>query len=46
MFSSIFDLNQSILDKAKSSLAKILSRLVEKEKISQEQVDSIQGRIN
>lgn len=42
----LVDLNQSILDKAKSSLAKILSRLVEKEKISQEQADSIQGRIN
>lgn len=42
----LVDLNQTILDKAKSDLSKVLSRLVEKEKLTQDQADVIQGRIN
>lgn len=41
----LVDLNEQILMKSKEQLAKIMSRLVEKEKISAEQATSIQERV-
>ena len=42
----INDANQEQLDKASASLVKVMSRLVEKEKIDQKSADSILGRID
>lgn len=42
----LVDLNQEVLDKAKSSLVKVLERLVEKEKITSEESDKIQESIS
>lgn len=39
----LVDLNQDVLDKAKSSLIKVLDRLVEKEKITQEKSQEVQN---
>ncbi len=41
----LVDLNEQILMKAKSNLAKIMARLVEKEKISESEAVAIQARI-
>src|SRR5690606_18837737 len=41
----LVDLNTDVLDKAKSSLKKVLDRLVEKEKITSEKATEIQGNI-
>ncbi|MEY3237280.1 MAG: hypothetical protein RI883_1381 [Bacteroidota bacterium] len=41
----LVDLNQEMLTKAESSLDKVLARLVEKEKISEDEKINIQGRI-
>jgi len=41
----LVDLNEQILMKSKEKLGKIMSRLVEKEKISSEEATSIQGRV-
>ena len=41
----LVDLNEQILMKSKSKLAKIMNRLVEKEKITSEEADAIQARI-
>ena len=40
------DTNQEQLDKAKSKLAKIMTRLVEKEKVSSDESAAIQNRIS
>ena len=42
----LFDIDQKVLDKAESSLEKILARLVEKGRMSQEQIEGILSRIN
>lgn len=42
----LVDLNEHILTKSKAKLAKIMNRLVEKEKITSEEASSIQGRIS
>lgn len=42
----VFDTSQEAMDKAKGKLAKIFTRLVEKEKFTEEQSDEIQGRIS
>ncbi|HNS41794.1 MAG TPA: 3-hydroxyacyl-CoA dehydrogenase NAD-binding domain-containing protein [Taishania sp.] len=41
----LVDLNQAVLDKAKSNLEKVLSKLVEKEKISAAEATQIQNRL-
>ncbi|MCO5259695.1 MAG: 3-hydroxyacyl-CoA dehydrogenase NAD-binding domain-containing protein [Crocinitomicaceae bacterium] len=41
----LVDLNQEVLGKAKSNLEKVLSRLVEKQKLSIEEASQIQNRI-
>ncbi len=41
----VFDTNAASLDKASASLAKIMNRLVEKERVSREEADEILGRI-
>lgn len=41
----LVDLNEQILIKSKEELAKVLSRLVEKEKISKDESESIQARV-
>lgn len=42
----LVDLNEAILDKSKAKLAKIMARLVEKEKITQEQADQTQANVS
>lgn len=42
----LFDLNQSALDKAKASLEKVMSRLVEKGRITSEEKNRIEGNIS
>lgn len=42
----LVDVNQDMLNKAESALDKVLSRLVEKEKISEDEKINIQGRIS
>jgi len=42
----LFDTNQAALDKASASLYKIMSRLVEKGKMSREEADTVIARIN
>ncbi|MCH2224967.1 MAG: 3-hydroxyacyl-CoA dehydrogenase NAD-binding domain-containing protein [Crocinitomicaceae bacterium] len=42
----LVDLNQEVLDKSKAKLAKIMARLVEKDRVSQEESDAIQARIH
>ena len=42
----LFDLNQDALDKAKASLEKIMTRLVEKERITSEEKNRIQDNIS
>lgn len=42
----LFDTNQAALDKATASLKKIMARLVEKGKKTQEEADAIVGRVN
>lgn len=42
----LFDTNQAALDKASASLNKIMSRLVEKGKMSREEADTVIARIN
>jgi 3-hydroxybutyryl-CoA dehydrogenase len=39
------DLNEQILQKSKSNLAKIMARLIEKEKVTADEAEAIQGRI-
>lgn len=41
----LVDLNQEVLDKAKANLLKVLTRLVEKEKITTEKAEEIKGNI-
>jgi 3-hydroxybutyryl-CoA dehydrogenase len=42
----LFDTNQAALDKATASLKKIMARLVEKGRKTQEEADAIVGRVN
>jgi 3-hydroxybutyryl-CoA dehydrogenase len=42
----LFDLNVEALDKAKTALEKILNRLIEKERIDEEEKNRIQGNIS
>lgn len=42
----LVDLNEQILNKSKAQLEKIMNRLVEKGKITQEQADQTQGNVN
>ena len=41
----LVDLNEQMLEKSKSILAKIMNRLVEKEKLTAEQSETIQNNI-
>lgn len=43
---NLYDIDQKVLDKAKASLNKILNRLVEKERMTQEQIEGILSRIH
>ena len=43
---SIYDNNKSALERAEQKLRKILSRLVEKERITNEEKEAILGRIS
>ena len=42
----LVDLNESVLNKSKEKLAKIMNRLVEKEKITQDQANTTQANIS
>ncbi|MGB1040447.1 MAG: 3-hydroxyacyl-CoA dehydrogenase NAD-binding domain-containing protein, partial [Flavobacteriales bacterium] len=42
---TVFDTNSASLDKASASLTKIMTRLVEKERVTREEADGILGRI-
>lgn len=42
----LIDLNQEVLDKAKGNLVKVMTRLVEKEKLTSDQSEAIQNRIS
>ena len=42
----LIDLNQEVLDKAKGNLVKVMTRLLEKEKLTSDQSEAIQNRIS